>query len=39
LTYKIISSGGKDITPIMSIPGVDYMAYCEDTEGNIFDII
>jgi len=39
LTYKIRSSGGKDITPIMSIPGIDYMAYCEDTEGNIFGII
>lgn len=36
---KIEASGGKAITPKMSIPGVGYMAYCKDTEGNTFGIM
>ncbi len=31
---KIKSGGGKVLTPKMPIPGVGYMAYFEDTEGN-----
>lgn len=36
---KIEASGGKAITPKMPIPGVGYMAYCKDTEGNTFGIM
>jgi predicted enzyme related to lactoylglutathione lyase len=36
---KIESGGGKAITPKMPIPGVGYMAYCKDTEGNVFGIM
>ena len=36
---KIEVSGGKAITPKMPIPGVGYMAYCSDTEGNTFGIM
>jgi predicted enzyme related to lactoylglutathione lyase len=31
---KIKSGGGKVLTPKVPIPGVGYMAYFEDTEGN-----
>ncbi len=36
---KILKSGGKVVRPKMPIPTVGWMAYCEDTEGNIFGII
>jgi len=36
---KIENSGGKAITPKMPIPGVGYMAFCKDTEGNVFGIM
>jgi uncharacterized protein len=36
---KIISNGGKVITPKSAIPGVGYFAYCQDTEGNTFGIM
>jgi len=36
---KIEKNGGKAITPRMPIPSVGYMAYCKDTEGNIFGIM
>lgn len=35
---KITTVGGKIITPKLAIPGVGYLAYCEDTEGNPFSI-
>lgn len=38
-TDKITKAGGKIITPKMAIPGVGYMAYCQDTEGNTFGIM
>jgi len=38
-TKKIAASGGKVLTPKMAIPGVGYMAYCQDTEGNTFGIM
>lgn len=36
---KIEANGGKAITPKMPIPGVGYMAYCKDTEENVFGIM
>ena len=35
----IEKNGGKKITPIITIPGVGYTCYFEDTEGNRFGII
>lgn len=36
---KIMKAGGKVVQPKMPIPGVGYMAYCMDTEGNLFGIM
>ena len=36
---KIEGVGGSVVAPKMAIPGVDYLAYCKDTEGNVFCII
>lgn len=35
---RIEESGGEAITKKMPIPGVGYMAYCRDTEGNAFGV-
>jgi predicted enzyme related to lactoylglutathione lyase len=35
---KVIANGGEVYMPKMTLPGVGYMAYCTDTEGNIFGI-
>jgi predicted enzyme related to lactoylglutathione lyase len=32
-------NGGKTVAPKMAIPGVGYLAYCSDTEGNIFGVM
>jgi predicted enzyme related to lactoylglutathione lyase len=36
---KIKEAGGQVLTPKMTVPNVGYMAYCKDTEGNIFGIM
>jgi uncharacterized protein len=36
---KIEASGGRVAAPKMPIPGVGYLAYCLDTEGNMFGIM
>jgi uncharacterized protein len=36
---KIKAAGGKVLTPKMGVPGVGWMAYCTDTEGNQFGIM
>lgn len=38
-TAKITAGGGTIILPKMAIPGVGYLAYCKDTEGNTFGIM
>jgi uncharacterized protein len=38
-TKRIVESGGKVVVPRMAVPGVGYMAYCADTEGNVFGIM
>jgi len=36
---KIVKEGGKVAQKKTAIPGVGYMAYCVDTEGNLFGIM
>jgi len=36
---SIQANGGKIITPKQAVPGVGYLAYCQDTEGNTFGIM
>ena len=36
---KITAAGGTPAVPKMAIPGVGYLAYMKDTEGNIFGIM
>ena len=35
---KIKAAGGDVLVPKTAVPGIGYMAYCKDTEGNIFGI-
>ena len=35
----ITKNGGKNVVPKMPIPGVGYVAYCSDTEGNVFGLL
>ena len=36
---KITDAGGKVVMPKTAVPGVGWMAYCADTEGNVFGIM
>ncbi|UCF78160.1 MAG: VOC family protein [Candidatus Eiseniibacteriota bacterium] len=36
---KVGEAGGKVKAPKIAVPGVGYMAYCQDTEGNTFGIM
>jgi predicted enzyme related to lactoylglutathione lyase len=36
---RIIEAGGEVVMPRTPVPGVGYMAYCSDTEGNVFGIM
>jgi predicted enzyme related to lactoylglutathione lyase len=35
---KVEAAGGKLVVPKVAIPGVGWLAYCHDTEGNIFGL-
>ena len=35
---KIEMAGGRNVVPKMAIPGMAWLAYCTDPEGNIFGI-
>jgi predicted enzyme related to lactoylglutathione lyase len=35
---KVEAAGGKVAMPKMAIPGVGWLAYCQDTEGSIFGL-
>ena len=35
---KIEAAGGKNTVPKMAVPGLAWLAYCNDPEGNIFGI-
>jgi predicted enzyme related to lactoylglutathione lyase len=36
---KITEAGGKVVMPKTAVPGIGYMAYCADTEGNVFGLM
>jgi len=36
---KVKKNGGKVLMPKMTIPGIGYNTYCQDTEGNVFGIL
>lgn len=36
---KVEAAGGMILQPRMAVPGVGYMAYCQDTEGVIFGLM
>lgn len=35
----VMKAGGKQVIPKMPIPGVGFLAYREDTEGNLFGMM
>lgn len=35
----IVANGGTILAPKMPVPGVGYLAYCKDTEGNTFGVM
>lgn len=35
----VTEHGGKIMMPKFPLPGVGYLAYCQDTEGNVFGLI
>jgi len=35
----IASKGGKTVVPKMPVPGIGWLAYCIDTEGNTFGVL
>ena len=36
---QVLKAGGKVTRPKRAVPGVGWMAYCKDTEGNLFGIM
>ena len=38
-TNKAVSNGAQVVVPKMPIPGVGWLVYCKDTEGNIFGML
>jgi len=36
---KIVEAGGTITQPKQAVPGIGYVAYCTDTEGNLFGVI
>lgn len=38
-TEKIAASGGSVVMPKMAVPGIGWLAYCQDTEQNVFGIM
>jgi uncharacterized protein len=39
VVQKVIAHGGKVLAPKMAVPGIGYLAYCADTEGNTFGLM
>lgn len=39
LVQKAVDNGGQIALPKMPIPGMGWLAYCKDTEGNIFGMM
>jgi predicted enzyme related to lactoylglutathione lyase len=38
-TKKIVEAGGNVMMPKRAVPGQGYLAYCTDTEGNVFGVM
>jgi predicted enzyme related to lactoylglutathione lyase len=38
-TKKIVEAGGTVMMPKRAVPGQGYLAYCTDTEGNVFGVM
>ena len=38
-TQKVVKAGGKVVMPKTTVPGVGYLIYCVDTEGNVFGMM
>jgi predicted enzyme related to lactoylglutathione lyase len=38
-TKKVVDAGGTVIVPKQAVPGQGYLAYCTDTEGNVFGVM
>jgi hypothetical protein len=38
-TAKVTTEGGKIMVPKMAVPGIGWLAYCTDTEGNVFGMM
>ncbi len=36
---KVEGAGGKVVMPKMAVPGIGWLAYCQDTEGNTFGMM
>lgn len=36
---SVTKHGGKNVVPKTAIPGIGHVAYCADTEGNVFGIM
>jgi predicted enzyme related to lactoylglutathione lyase len=36
---KVVANVGTVVVPKHAIPGVGYLAYCADTEGNVFGLM
>lgn len=36
---KVLANGGGIALPKMAVPGVGWLAYCKDTEGNVFGML
>jgi uncharacterized protein len=36
---RVVACGGKVVRPKSAVPGVGWLAYCEDTEGNRFGLM
>jgi predicted enzyme related to lactoylglutathione lyase len=39
VTKKVQEKGGKVVVPKMAVPGVGWLAYCVDPEGNTFGLM
>jgi predicted enzyme related to lactoylglutathione lyase len=39
LTKTVEANGGQTVVPKMPIPGMGWLVYCKDTEGNIFGLM
>jgi uncharacterized protein len=36
---RVTANGGTVVAPKMTVPGIGYLAYCNDSEGNVFGLM